>query len=110
MIFTGSIKDKNITLVNPKHIIDLKLVKGRTQARVKGDTDGDTLLVKDLEIREPWSVQIRTATGKYFINLNNLEEAIKTMTEISCLITTNDELDWDEVHNRILKGLTEIYE
>lgn len=76
MIFAGSIKNKNITLINPEQVIDIKLEKGRTKAMVTGDTDGDILYIKDLYVAQPWSVRIRTAIDTYYINCDSLDKAI----------------------------------
>lgn len=77
MIIFGITKPK---LVNPKQIISLELKQGRVTAFIRGseDNDGD-IKVTDFNVREPWTVVVRTATETHYVNEGRFEDALDVL-------------------------------
>jgi hypothetical protein len=77
MIIFGVTRPK---LVNPKQIVSLELKPGRVTAFVRGseDNDGD-IKVTDLNVREPWTVVVRTATETHYMNEGRFEDALDVL-------------------------------
>jgi hypothetical protein len=73
MIIVGGKKPK---ILVPAHIVWFELVKGKTTAFVKGDTDGDQIIVKDISVREPWTIVIKTTVDTHYVNFNNFDSAL----------------------------------
>lgn len=88
MILVGTKKPK---LLNPNQIVHLELSRGKRSVYVKGDidNDGDIPTVKDISVREPWTVIVRTLTDTHYINYRNFEQALEGLISVCLQITPN---------------------
>lgn len=91
MLILGSSSKPKI--VNPAHIVQLELVKGRVSAYVKGTVKGEYVQVEDLSVRAPWTVLVRTTIGVIYINCKNFDNAINVAIGIAKTITPGLHVD-----------------
>lgn len=72
---------KNIIL-NPACIVSFQLARGKATAFLSGEETGETIMVKDLTIREPWSVMINTTAGVQYINCKTFDKAMDELINV----------------------------
>jgi hypothetical protein len=78
-----TIGNKKVKVINPTQIVHLELIKGKTTVFVKGDTDGDDIVVNALSVREPWTVVVKTTIDTHYVNCRDFEEALRCLLDIS---------------------------
>lgn len=77
---------KRIKFVNPKQVVFVELIKGKTSVYAHGDNDGDIVTIDKLDVREPWTVVINTTIGKHYINHASYDKALSCMASICAII------------------------
>lgn len=98
MIIIGN---KKVRVINPKQIVHLELVKGKTSVYAKGDTDGDKVLIKDLAVREPWSVVVRTPIETHYVNHRSFDDALDALIVLSLKI--DETVDQQSLEGKLRK-------
>lgn len=101
MLIVGKTKPK---ILNPKQIISVELVKGKVTAFTKGRfVDGEPV-VENINVREPWTVVIKTAISTDYINSSDLEGAINAAVGIVIMIDNMTDIKIFEGELRKLYG------
>lgn len=98
MIIIGN---KKVRVINPKQIVHLELVKGKTSVYVKGDNDGDIITVKNLAIREPWTVVVKTTIDTHYVNQKSFDDALEALIVLALKI--DETVDQQSLEGKLRK-------
>jgi len=98
MIIIGN---KKVRVINPKQIVHFELSQGKRTVYAKGDNDGDIVNIKELNVREPWSIVVRTPIETHYVNHKNFDDALDGL--ITMALQIDGHLDQQSLEGKLRK-------